>query len=94
MKKQSGFAGLELLVVVVIVAAIAFVGYYVWQGYSSKTTPVTSSVAAVSPSVTTLPAPKITTVSSLNTAMQVLNSTSVSSNNADSSQLTTQSQGF
>lgn len=96
MKKQSGFAGLELLVVVVIAAAVALVGYYVWQGHNVKTTslPVASSSNVSSPPVTTPPAPQITTASDLSSAMQALNGTSVSSNNTDSSQLTTQSQGF
>jgi flagellar basal body-associated protein FliL len=98
MKKQSGFAGLELLVVVVIVIAVAFVGYYVWHGNNVKSTPLVPPVAnsstTTSAPVTTPPAPQITTASNLNQAMQALNGTSVSSNSTDSSQLTTQSQGF
>ncbi len=97
MKKQSGFAGLELLVVVVIVVAVAFVGYYVWHGNNIKTTPVVpvSTNSSVASSSTAVPsAPQITTASDLNKAMQALNDTHVSSNTADSSQLATQAQGF
>jgi len=98
MKKQSGFAGLELLVVVVIVAAVAFVGYYVWHGHDIKTTPivpVAANSSAVPSSSTSVPAaPQITTASDLNKAMQAINETHVSSNTADSSQLATQTQGF
>lgn len=96
MKKQSGFAGLELIVVVVVVAAIAFVGYYVIHGnnVANKVTPAVASSVSTTPPVTTPPAPKITTASDLNSALQALNGTSVSSNNTDSSQLTTQSQSF
>lgn len=97
MKKQSGFAGLELLVVVVIIVAVAFVGYYVWHGHNIQTTPVVpvatnSSVASSSTAVPS--APQITTASDLNKALQALNDTHVSSNTADSSQLATQAQGF
>jgi len=95
-KKQSGFAGLELIVVIVVVAAVAFVGYYVIHGNNvdSKITPTVSSVVSTIPPVTTPVAPNITTTSNLNSALQALNGTSVSSNNADSTQLSTQSQSF
>ena len=99
MKKQSGFAAVEGIIVVVIVAAVAVVGYYVIHN-NSTATPTTASTyssgstAANVPPVTTPVAPQITTASDLNSAMRAINGTSVSSNNVDNSQLTTQSQSL
>lgn len=97
MKQQSGFATVELVIVAVILAAVSVTGYYVWQNHNIPTQTASSTQPAAttsSPSVATLPAPQITTASSLNSAMQVLNQTSVSSSNTDSTQLSTQSQSF
>lgn len=98
MKKQSGFAGLELIVVVFVIAAVVFVGYYVIHGnnVASKASPIATNTTStpVSPPVTTATAPQITNASDLNSALQAINSTSVSSNNTDSNTLTAQSQGF
>ena len=100
MKKQSGFAAVELVVALVLIAAIGGVGYYVWHNHSAKApTTATATTAAsgssyTSPTVTAPAAPQVTSPSDLNSAMQVLNQTSVGSSAADSSQLTTQANGF
>lgn len=100
MKKlaQSGFAAVELILAVVIVAAIAGTGYFVWHE-NAKSSPVTtaSNTAASSyqsPTTLTPTAPQITTTSDLNAAMQTLNQTNITANNSDSSQLSTQASGF
>ena len=98
MKKHSnaGFAAVELIVVVVILAAIVVVGYYVIKNHNTQSPTALSPVTTqpVSPPVTTAVAPQVTSPSGLTSAMQALDSTSVSSSNIDSSQLSTQSQSF
>lgn len=101
MKKQSqsGFAVVELVVVVVILAAIAGVGYYIWNSHKTNTpaasnTSTTSSLGYQSPTTSTPTAPQVNSASDLNSAMSALNQTSVSSSNTDSSQLSTQASGF
>lgn len=99
MKKrtQIGFAAVELVIVVVLLAAIAGTGYYVLRN-RSKSTPTTASNTSASTSQTssaaTPTAPQINSASDLNSAMQALNQTSVTAGSTDSSQLTTQSSGF
>lgn len=100
MKKlsQSGFTAVELVLVVVIVAAIAGTGYFVWHE-NAKSSPASTAVNTTassyqSPTTLTPPAPQITTASDLNAAMQALNQTNISANNSDSSQLSTQASGF
>jgi flagellar basal body-associated protein FliL len=102
MKKrtQSGFATVELVLLVVILIAIAGVGYYVWYGnQKTSTTTATNTSSSTSsgyqsPSVATPTAPQVNNASDLNSAMSALNQTSVSSSNADSNQLTTEASGF
>lgn len=93
---QSGFAVIELGIVVIILAAIAGAGYYVWNSHKAQpaTTTATSSSSYQSPSVTTPAAPQVNSASDLNSAMAALNQTSVSSSNTDSSQLNTEAGGF
>ena len=97
MKKQSqaGFSVVELVVGLVIVAVIAGVGYYVWHGHMA--TPVattTGSTSYQSPTTSAPVAPQISNASDLNSAMTALKQTSVTSSNTDSSQLSTQANGF
>ena len=99
MKKpsQAGFAVVELVIVLVIVAAIAGVGYYVWHSHQATpntTATTTGSSSYQSPTTTVPPAPQVNTASDLKSAMTALNQTSVSSSNTDSSQLSTQTSGF
>lgn len=91
----SGFAAVELLIVVVVLAAIAGVGYFVWNKLNAQSTPAsTSTTAYTSPPVTVPTAPQVNSASDLNSAMTALNQTTVSSSNVDSSQLTTDTSGF
>ena len=99
MKKQSGFATLELILIVVVLAGIGVVGYEVWHRHNMNTmnmgtTTTSTPLNYASPTVSTPPAPQIQTSSDLNSAMQALNQTSISSSNTDSSQLSTQTSSF
>ncbi len=97
-KSQSGFSVVETLLLVVLVLAIAGIGYYVWHANKSSLAPSTSNVvkqaAYKSPPVTTASAPAITSKTGLTSAYQLLNQTSIYSNNTDSSQLSVQSNGL
>lgn len=100
MKKQTGFALVELLVVVVLIGAIAGVGYFVWHEHNRKspvaTTSTSSNTAATyqSPSTSVPTAPQINNASDLNSAMQALNQTDITAGNTDSSQLGTEAAAF
>lgn len=97
-KSQAGFSVVEVLLLVVLVLGIGGVGYYVWHANKSALAPSSSDVVKQSsyqsPPVSTVSAPQVTKASDLSTAYQALNQTSVNSNNTDSSQLTTQSNGL
>ncbi len=97
-KSQAGFSVVEISLLVVIVLGIAGVGYYVWHANKSSLTPSSSDVVKQapykSPPVSTASAPQVTKASDLNSAYQVLNQTSIYSNNTDSSQLSVQSNGL
>ncbi|HET9098262.1 MAG TPA: hypothetical protein VFN51_01450 [Candidatus Saccharimonadales bacterium] len=96
-QKQSGFAAVELVLAVVLIAAIAGVGYYVWHSHKAQPTTTASNTSIPgyqSPPVTTPAAPQISQASDLNNAMQALNQTSVTSSNTDSNQLNTETSGF
>ncbi len=97
--RQAGFAILELIVVIIMIIAILGVGYYIW--HNKKTAVKTSHASTVStiskyqsPTTVTPVAPPVNNPAGLNTAMQALNQTSISSSNIDSSQLTAQASGF
>lgn len=94
MRKQSGFAAIELVLVLVIVAAIGGIGYYATHKHSQANQQSVATSASQPAPVSTPVAPQITTASDLNTAMQALNQTQVGANNTDSSQLNTQVSGF
>lgn len=89
-KQQLGFTVVELVIVLVSVAAIASVGYYVWQHHQSTTT----RLSYKSPTVATPVAPPINSSADLKNALQALNQTSVSSSKTDSSQLSSHAAGF
>ncbi|HVC35998.1 MAG TPA: hypothetical protein VNE40_00935 [Candidatus Dormibacteraeota bacterium] len=89
-KQQSGFAIIELFISIVVIAVIVGIGYFVWHGHQATT----NKLGYKSPAVATPTAPHINSSSDLNSALQALNQTSVSSSNTDSSQLSTQASGF
>ena len=94
---QSGFAAAELVLAVVLVAAIVGVGIFVWHEHNKSNSPTTASTSSsgyVSPTTSTPPAPQINKASDLNSAMNALNQTSVSSSNVDSNQLSAYSSNF
>ena len=95
-QSQSGFAVVELVVVVVILAAIAIVGYYVWHGHKTQptSTATTNGSSYQSPTTTVPVAPQVNNASDLNSAITALNQTSISSGNVDSSQLSAEASGF
>jgi Flp pilus assembly pilin Flp len=95
-RSQSGFAAVELVILVVLVAAIIATGVFVWHEHnrSSNTSTTTASSAYTSPPVSTPPAPQINNASDLKSALTALNQTSVSSSNVDSNQLSTYSSNF
>ena len=100
MKKQltqSGFAIVEMAIIVVLAAAIVATGIFVWHEHSKNNataTTITVTGGYQSPTTTTPPAPQINTASDLSSALSALNQTSVSSSNVDSGQLSTYSSGF
>lgn len=96
-QSQSGFAVVEAVVLVVIVAAIVATGIFVAHEQNKKYAPAASTSASStyqSPTTSTPTAPQINKASDLQNAMTALNQTSVSSSNTDSSQLSTYSSGF
>ncbi len=103
-KNQTGFSAIEGLIVVGAVIVIGALGYYVYQhNYKTKAGVVTVKASKAnspaylgykSPTTTTQAPPTITSASSLTTAYNVLSQTSVSSNNVDSSQLSSQASNF
>lgn len=100
MKKlsQSGFAIVELAILVVALAVLGGAGYLVWRQHDQKKQPVvsTDTTAPTSSKQTTLvpSAPQVNNASDLNGAMQALNQTDLAANSTDSSQLSTQTNGF
>ena len=103
-KNKFGFATIEVIIAAVIVVAVAGVGYYVWHSKQAATTAAANKTATTtvstptgsykSPTTKTPVAPQITNAASLNTAMNALNQTSISSSNVDSNQLSTQASAF
>ena len=103
MKKQSqaGFAVVELAVIVVVLAGLGGISYFVWSQHQDKNkhTPTVSSVtapavASQSTSPSTPTAPQVNSASDLNSAAQALDQTDTSASNSDSSQLSSQASGF
>jgi hypothetical protein len=96
-KTSSGFAAVEGIVAAAILAAIVVVGYYVVKINNTHIPTISansSTKTPTSPPVTTPTAPTINNASQLNSAMTALNQTSVSSNNVDNNQLSTESAAF
>lgn len=94
-KLQSGFAILEGLIAIVILAGIAVAGYMVYSNHNKPTsTPLVVPSAYKSPPTAVSAVPVITKASDLIKAIDVLNQTSITSNNTDSHQLSTQVSTF
>ncbi|MCL5113469.1 MAG: hypothetical protein M1554_03265 [Patescibacteria group bacterium] len=99
-RSNKGFSAIESVLIVVIVLAIAGVGYYVYKANKSSlspnNTPNVSTVATYqSPPVSTPVAPaSISSASQLNSVYQELNQTAIGANSTDSNQLLVQANGF
>lgn len=95
-KQQSGFAFVEFALVVVVLAAIGFAGWWVYQKHNTSTptatntTPANSSQSPVVNNVSKAPA--INSTSDLDAALNTLDQNDPSTaNSSDSSQLSSQS---
>jgi uncharacterized protein (UPF0333 family) len=88
-KVQSGFAGIELVLVLVLVAVIGFAGVTAYNANKSaqENSSVSSDVKA--PSV-----PQITSATDLDAAATMLDSTNVEANMADDANLDTELSEF
>ncbi|MGH7234027.1 MAG: hypothetical protein ACREF7_01085 [Candidatus Saccharimonadales bacterium] len=98
MKKQSGFAVVELIVLGVVVVAIAAVGYYVIKNHNTNSGQSTAnfinSEASTNLQTTTPTVSQINSTPDLSSALNALNQTNIGANTADSGQLSTQSSGL
>lgn len=102
-KRQSGFALLEGILIIVILAAVVATGWWIYQRQHKASTAgagptsATSATASQSPvanDVSSAPT-KINSTSDLNNALNTLNQNDPSSaNTSDSTQLSTQSSSF
>lgn len=94
--KQSGFAIIEGLLILVVVAGLVGGGYVVWHRHQSINTnsATNAKLDYNSPAVTTATAPAVTSTSDLNTALETLNQTDVNASTTDSTQLNNQVSGF
>lgn len=95
-RSQLGFAAVEVVILVVLVAAIIATGIFVWHEHNKSSTPASTTASSVytSPPTSTPPAPQVNNASDLKSALTALNQTSVSSSNIDSNQLSTYSSSF
>lgn len=90
MNKQKGFAFLELVLVAVVVAAVAFAAVTAYNRHQAAT-----GVAADTSATASVPAaPQVTSAPDLSAAETALDSVNVDNNASDSSQLSSQASGF
>lgn len=93
-KQQSGFAVAELVLVVVILAAIGLAGWWVYQHHhtattTASTTPANNTQSPVANNVSAAPA--VTKTGDLDSALNTLDQNDPSAaNSSDSSQLDSQ----
>jgi len=101
-QSQSGFAVIELAIVVVVLAVLGGTSYFVWHQHHDKNKLMPTASTTVAPpsgdkssdTTSTPSAPQVNNASDLNSAMQALNQTDLAANNNDSGQLSTQANGF
>ncbi len=84
---QRGFSIVETLIVLVVVAALGFVGYKVYARQHSATTTASNSQSAGSATADVATAPDVKTASDLDKAATTLDNTDPGISNSDSSQL-------
>jgi len=90
MKKQSGFAVLEVLLLVVVVAILGYTAV-TYIGRQQASTDTTGSTAATA----TVPAaPQVSSTADLTTAENVVDQMDVDANSTDSSQLDSELANF
>lgn len=107
--RSDGFAALEAILVVVVLVVLGGAGYEIVKirehiktpqqtatttSNSSTSSTGNSSSATQSTGVTVPPAPKVTTSSDLNSALNTLNSVNLDAGSSDSSQLNSQAGAF
>lgn len=90
-KSQLGFSAVELTIIVVIVAALALVGYTVYNRQNNKTATTTQPTNSQATATDVPSAPAISSTSDLDKASAVLDQVDPgASNSNDSSQLDSQ----
>jgi Tfp pilus assembly major pilin PilA len=96
--KQKGFAFIELLLIVAVVAVIGLVGYKIYNDRSKTVTsesPTSSTSNKEPASATVSPAPAVQTSADLDKASQTLDQNDpATANSADSAQLDKDSADF
>ncbi len=95
--RQEGFAVVEVVIAIVIVVGIVGAGYLAWNQHTEKSTAAAKTTKALnylSPTTSVPATPQVSTSADLNSALQALNQTDVSSSNVDSTQLSSQAAGF
>ncbi|GEM_PF-2696148 len=86
MKKQSGFAVLEVLILVVVVAILGFTAV-TYMGHQQAATDTSATASVVS-------APQISSTADLTTAENVVDQMDVDANTTDNSQLDSELANF
>lgn len=85
--RQAGFAALEISVVVILVAAIAIVGFVVWRQQRDGAQPPTPATEA---STNVPAAPAVDNTGDLDAAVQTLDQTNIDAGATEASQLEAQ----
>jgi cytoskeletal protein RodZ len=94
MRKQIGFAFLELVLVVVVVAAVGFTAVTAYNHHKAAEQPAVSTDTSQPAVASVGAAPQVTSAPDLNAAETALDQTDVDASSSDSSQLSSQSSGF
>ncbi len=94
--RQHGFTAIEAIIIVVVLAGLAGVGYVFISMYHKATTPVasvttTNGSTSQTASVSVPSAPQVKSSSDLNSALSTLNQVDLDAGLSDSSQLGSQS---